>query len=102
MKQTANTEFIYQLFALLIAVIIVHATYVSVIRPNAEAILEQQAAQQLAGGTVTDQRSIYVVLKDYEQETCFILMLWALMIMGYKARLSFQEKKRPAPSTTTI
>jgi len=29
------TEFIYQLFALLIAFIIVHAVYVAVIRPNA-------------------------------------------------------------------
>jgi biopolymer transport protein ExbB/TolQ len=102
MKQNANAEFIYQLFALLIAVIIVHATYVSVIRPNADAILQQQAAQQLAGGNVTDQRSMYVVLKDYEQETCFILMFWALLIMAYKARLSLQEKKMLAHAMLNV
>jgi biopolymer transport protein ExbB/TolQ len=31
------------------------------------------------------QRSIYVVIKDYEQEAEIILMLWALAILGYKA-----------------
>jgi len=102
MKRSASTEFIYQLFALLIAVIIVHATYVTLIRPNADAILQQQAAQQQAGGTVTDQRSIYVVLKDYEQETCFILMLWVLMIMGYKARLTLQEKNMLAHAMLNV
>jgi len=92
MKKSAGSEFIFQLFALLLAVIVVHAVYVTLIRPNADALIQQQAAQQLAGAVVTNQRSIYVVLKDYEQETCFVLMLWALMIMSYKAKSSFQEK----------
>jgi biopolymer transport protein ExbB/TolQ len=92
MKKNANSEFIFQLFALLLAIIVVHAAYVTLIRPNADALIKQQAAQQLAGVVVTNQRSIYVVLKDYEQETCFVLMLWALMIMSYKAKFSFQEK----------
>jgi len=30
-------------------------------------------------------RSIYVILKDYEQETCFVLAFWSFAIMGYKA-----------------
>ncbi|NQZ87866.1 MAG: MotA/TolQ/ExbB proton channel family protein [Saccharospirillaceae bacterium] len=93
MKRTAGSEFIFQLFALLLSVIIVHATYVTLIRPNAEVLLKQQADQMIAGSEVTGQRSIYVVLKDYEQETCFILMFWVLMIMGYKAKLSLQEKR---------
>lgn len=92
MKKSAGTEFIYQLLSLLLAVLLVHALYVTVIRPEAEVIITQQHAQQQAGSLVTDQRSLYLVLKDYEQETCLILMLWALMIMGYKARLTLQEK----------
>ncbi|WDE13199.1 MotA/TolQ/ExbB proton channel family protein [Thalassomonas haliotis] len=92
MKRDLGSEFIYQLFALLLSVIIVHAVYVTLVRPEAEAIIKQQEAQQLAGTNVTDQRSLYVVLKDYEQETCLILMLWAMMIMGYKARMALQEK----------
>jgi len=102
MKRTTGTEFVYQLMALLVAIILVHATYVTMIRPEADAIIKQQQAQFIAGSTVTNNRSIYVVLKDYEQETCFILMFWVLMIMAYKARLSVQEKNMLAHSMLNI
>ena len=49
MKLRLPSEFLYQLFALLIAVIVVHAAYVGVIRPSADAQLATQAAQQAAG-----------------------------------------------------
>ncbi len=32
-----------------------------------------------------------MVIRDYEQEACFILMLWALAIMGFKGYQSWQE-----------
>ena len=78
MKLRLPSEFLYQLFALLIAVILVHAAYVGVIRPSADFQLAVQTAQQAAGEAPTDNRSLAIVIKDYEQETCFILMLWAL------------------------
>ena len=31
------------------------------------------------------ERSIWVIVKDYEQEVCFILAFWAITIIGYKA-----------------
>ena len=34
-----------------------------------------------------------MVLRDYEQESCFILMLWAMAIMGYKARSALRERR---------
>ena len=43
MKLSLSSEFLYQLFALLIIVILVHAVYVGLIRPSADAILLQQA-----------------------------------------------------------
>ncbi len=102
MKKTPASEFIYQLISLLIAIILVHAVYVTVIRPNAQTILAQQQAQQEAGSMVTDQRSIYLVLKDYEQETCLILMLWAMMIMGYKAKLAIKENEMFAQTMLSV
>ncbi len=93
MKRNSGSDFIYQLFALMLSVIIVHAAYVAVIRPNADAIVQQQMQRQAAGETFVAQRSWYVVLKDYEQETCFVLMLWALMIMGRKAFETMGEGK---------
>ena len=91
MQRNAGSEFFYQLFALLTAVIIVHSIYVANIRPNADAILLEQMARQAAGESYIVQRSLYVVMKDYEQEACFILMLWALAIMGLKANRAINE-----------
>ena len=48
-QNRAASEFIFQVFALIASLILVHALYVTVIRPNANAILEQQLAQEAAG-----------------------------------------------------
>ena len=93
MKLSLSSEFLYQLFALLIIVILVHAVYVGLIRPSADAILLQQAELQAAGAEFVPKRSIYVVIRDLEQEACFILLFWALAIMGYKGRQVIEEQK---------
>ncbi len=87
MKKTLpiSMEFIFQLFSLILIVIVVHAAYVGIIRPNADAILAQQAAMIEKNKTQSTERSIYVIIRDYEQEACFILMFWALAIMAFKA-----------------
>lgn len=92
MKQRASSEFIYQVFALLAALILVHTFYVALVRPNANAILERQVALEAAGEPYVAERSLYIVVKDYEQEACFVLMLWAIAIMGFKARRTLQER----------
>jgi biopolymer transport protein ExbB/TolQ len=94
MKQRMSSEFIYQIFALLIAIIVVHALYVGVIRPNAKAHLEREAALQAAGGEdFVATRNLAVVIGDWEQESCFILLIWALAIMGYKGRRGMRERE---------
>jgi biopolymer transport protein ExbB/TolQ len=91
-NRNLSSEFVYQLVALLVSVIVIHTVYVGLIRPNAEAILEQQAALEAAGQFTAPSRSLYVILKDYEQETCFILMFWAIAVMGYKARTITKDR----------
>lgn len=93
MKHSPMSDFLYQLFALILAVIVVHAVYVTIIRPNAEAILAEQAAKQAAGESFEVQRTISIVIKDFEQETCFILALWAIAIIGLKAKVTLHERK---------
>jgi len=93
MKKTYPGEFIYQVFALLIAFILVHALYVTWVRPQADAFLEQQAVQLRDQPDAVQQRSFYVVIKDYEQESCFILMLWALAILAYKGRAVYLQQR---------
>ncbi len=92
MKKTLHFELIYQIAALVVAVILVHLVYITIIRPNADAILEAQAQLAAEGKAFVQDRSIYVVLRDYEQETCFVLMFWAMAIMGFKARAALRER----------
>ncbi|MBF8268814.1 MAG: hypothetical protein HW386_523 [Gammaproteobacteria bacterium] len=93
MKHDPVNDFIYQLCALFLAVIIVHTPYVTIILPKADVILKEQQARQDAGEPYIAERSIYIVLKDYEQESCFILALWAIAIMGLKVRIALHERR---------
>jgi biopolymer transport protein ExbB/TolQ len=92
-KSRAPNELLYSLFAFIIVAIAVHAVYVTVVRPRAETvIIEQRAAMQKDPNYVAE-RSVYVVLKDWEQESCLILALWAFAIIGYKAWHSHGERE---------
>ena len=93
MKFNQTNDFLYQLFTLIAAIIIVHAVYVAVIRPNAEALLEEQRIQQQAGESYEVKRSVFIVIKDFEQEACFILALWVVGIIGLKARIALSERR---------
>ncbi len=92
LKSQLPFELVYQVVALVVAIILVHLVYITVIRPNADAILAAQAEQVAQGEDYVQDRSLYVVLKDFEQETCFILMIWAMAIMGYKGRDALRER----------
>jgi len=93
MKKSFPTEFVYQVFALLISFIIVHAVYVTLVRPSAASHLQQEAVNMAADPAYITQDSFFVVIKDYEQETCFVLMLWALSILSYKGLAAWRQTK---------
>jgi biopolymer transport protein ExbB/TolQ len=92
MKRTFPSEFLYQVFALIIVTIIVHAFYVTVVRPKATAILAEQSLRMQQEENYTPDRSMWVLIRDFEQESCFILALWAFAIMGYKASSALRER----------
>jgi biopolymer transport protein ExbB/TolQ len=92
MKKNLPTEFIFQLFALLIAVIMVHAVYVALIRPQAAEVMEEQNLMIAEDPNYIVERSFYVIVQDFEQESCFVLMLWAFSIMGYKGWTATRER----------
>jgi len=93
MKKNFSNEFIFQVFALLIAFIIVHAVYVTLIRPSARVHQQQQAELIQADPAYVTRDSFFVVIKDYEQETCFILMFWAFSILGYKGLAGWRQQQ---------
>lgn len=87
---------VYSISALLLAVIIIHSIWTLVIRPRAEAVLSQRVTvtnSQNATHRVLQLRSIYVILKDYEQETCVVLCLWSLLLLAREAKLTQQNRK---------
>lgn len=85
-------EAVYQIFALIFSVILVHGAYVTVVRPNAEAQLAEQRALVAKQPDAEIEPSIYVILKDYEQESEIILMLWAMAILAYKWAFVLRER----------
>jgi biopolymer transport protein ExbB/TolQ len=86
-------EFVFQVFSLLIAFIVVHALYVTLIRPQAKVFMEQEALQMREDPDYVPQRSFFVVIKDYEQEACFVLMLWAFAILAYKGHAAWRQHR---------
>ena len=92
MKQGSLHEALFQVAALILAVIIVHATYVTIIRPNAELIQEQQNLLQQTDENFVPERSLFIIIRDWEQETCIILMLWAVALIGMKTQGTLRER----------
>lgn len=92
-RKQIPAEFLYQVFALIISIIVVHSIYVSIVRPNAEAILLEQSIQINQDPDYVPERSAYVLVRDFEQEACFILMLWAFALMGHKALQTTRERR---------
>jgi biopolymer transport protein ExbB/TolQ len=80
---------VYSISALLLSVIIIHSIWTLIIRPRAEAVLSQRVTVTQAGTNVKAQvlqlRSVYVILKDHEQELCVILCLWSLLLLARQA-----------------
>ena len=93
MNRSFPFEFVYQLTTLFLAVIVVHGCYVSWIRPEADAFRANQIAMQQDDPDHVPERSFYVIVRDFEQESCFILMLWAMAIMAFKSITLVRENK---------
>jgi biopolymer transport protein ExbB/TolQ len=93
MKKAYPVEFVFQALSLIVALIIVHAVYVLVVRPKAEVVLAEQQAMMEVDENYVQERSVYVIIRDFEQEACFILMLWAMAIMSYKGVVASREHK---------
>jgi biopolymer transport protein ExbB/TolQ len=88
-----QSGFLFQVASLLVAVLLVHSFYVLVVWPRSDAALARDAARAQADPNYVSERSIWVILRDYEQESEIILMLWALAIIGHKWLLLQSERR---------
>ena len=70
------SDIIKNFIVLVISIIVVHLTYIGYIRPEAELLLETARQAGLSA-----PRNLMIVLKNYEQEICFILMIWGSFLI---------------------
>ena len=87
---------VYSISALLLSVIVIHSIWTLIIRPRAEAVLSQRITvvnKQDVKHQVIQLRSVYVILKDHEQELCVTLCMWALFLLGRQAWITSKDRK---------
>ena len=93
MKNRQIKDFLFQLISLILAIIVVHSVYSAVIRPQAAADLRENQEMLAADSKAEERRSLSIILKDYEQESCIILLLWALAILFYKGSQTLNQRR---------
>ncbi len=73
--------------ALVVSVIVVHMLFIAYVRPEAAQLMAEAAAQGQSA-----PRDIVVLIKDYEQQICFILLLWGCFLIGSAYREILKTK----------
>lgn len=87
------SEFAWTLFALIFTVLFIHASYVAWIRPQGIAVTAAEQEHMRKDTAYVPQRSLFLVIKDFEQEAEIIHFVWAMLIIGYKAVLVRRERR---------
>lgn len=103
MRSVFGREALLSVGALLVSAVLVQTLYATIIRPRAEAILALPAPREASEpgappftqptGPTRNLRSVFVILKDYEQETALILACWALALIGYQAQAVTRDRR---------
>lgn len=86
-KGIFSLDFLVPNVGLLVAVLLVEGFFALMVRPRVaelEITARLAAAQQSDEETKATPRSIYIIIKDPEQQVELILWLWATMILTYK------------------
>jgi biopolymer transport protein ExbB/TolQ len=81
------------MFALIFTIIFVHATYVSWIRPRGAEDTAAEQARLRTDKEYVPSRTIFLTIKDIEQEVEIGHFMWAMLIIGYKAYLVRRERQ---------
>ena len=95
-ERWTSQDIVFSFVELALCLLLTQTIWALVIRPNADAILN--APQRVTNADKADHavrqlRSPYVILRDYEQESCVVLMFWALAILVYKAVITHRQRQ---------
>jgi biopolymer transport protein ExbB/TolQ len=81
------SSMVKSVLGLIVSIVVVHLAYVGYIQPEAKLVIE--AAQNAGQST---PRDLVVILKDYEQEICLILMFWGTFLILGKCGVILSER----------
>lgn len=70
------SQIVRNIVVLIVCIVVVHLAYIGYVRPQAELLVEAARASSQSA-----PREILVILKDYEQEICLILMLMGIYLI---------------------
>ena len=93
-KGLLSRDFIVQAAGLFISIVVILSVYKYYIWPVAEdiEITNSIQASQNPDGVFIPKKSVTVILKNYEQLACLILMMWAMIIIVFKFTKVFSEQ----------
>lgn len=94
METKYRSERFFTLGLLLLIVVLVQAVYALVVRPNADSWLAGERAAIAADPNHKPQRSVYVIVKDPEQESAIILAFWAIGLALRKALMLRAQRRQ--------
>jgi biopolymer transport protein ExbB/TolQ len=86
-KGIFSAPMVVSIVGLLLAIVVVEAIYATIIRPRAEDVIIRQRvmAKENATSTQADRDpSIYVIVKDPEQEVEIIFSIWGMIVLIHK------------------
>jgi biopolymer transport protein ExbB/TolQ len=86
MRERYSRDRLQSFGLLLVVAILIHVAYTFYVRPTAAGWQARQQAQQAANADYKPQRSVWVILKDPEQEVAIILGIWALGLAFLKSQ----------------
>jgi biopolymer transport protein ExbB/TolQ len=93
-RQGSSRDLLYSIGSLIAIAIVIQMIYATVIRPRAEVLLAQATAvvDEKGNQDRSSLRSVWVIIRDYEQEIAFILALWSIGLIVQQARNVSQNR----------
>jgi biopolymer transport protein ExbB/TolQ len=95
-KGILSPEFLVPTIGLVLAILIVQPFYSLVVNPRVTDITLKQrvmAAQGASTGERSEQRSIFIIIKDREQQIELVFAIWGFIILGHKLLQVRRERR---------
>jgi biopolymer transport protein ExbB/TolQ len=92
-NQNYVSDRLQKLGILVVIAVVVQLLYASYVRPTAEQWVEQQRQIAATNPGYTPERSIWVIIKDAEQQATICIAIWAVILSALRFRELKQQRR---------